>query len=90
MKCLRCGYCCTNYIVVIVVDPKKGIQRDNLQAIDLSKEKCPHLDKDKSNKYMCRVHNESWYKDTPCYQYEQIGNKDSNCRIGEYILGNKV
>lgn len=55
MKCLRCGYCCTKYFTVIVVEPDKYDPDDpdesNLRGIDLSKERCPHLRGDIPGEY---------------------------------------
>ena len=32
---------------------------------------------------MCAVHNEEWYKETPCFKYTQIESSiDTFCRIG--------
>ena len=72
MKCLRCGYCCLNSLVVIVVDPKLGITKGNLKAINLKEEKCPHLEGEKPGEYNCKIHDEPWYKETPCYSHGQI------------------
>ena len=89
MVCLHCGYCCKNLLVVIVVDPKLGIQEDNLKAINCLEEKCPHLQGDKPGNYKCAIHNEKWYPETPCFQYTQIGREDSKCRMGEYLMKNQ-
>jgi hypothetical protein len=87
MKCLRCGYCCKNLSVVIVVDPKIGIKEGNLKAIDLTKERCPHLRGHRSGKYACAIHNKPWYKETPCYRHGQIErSKDELCRMGAYLM----
>lgn len=86
MKCLRCGYCCKTSCVVIVLDPKKGIAKSNLKALNLLEEPCPHLRGDIPGEYSCAIHNEKWYKKTPCYSHTQIEQKDSFCRIGERLL----
>ena len=88
MKCLRCGYCCMNYLVMIVDDPKRGLKEDNIKAIGTKgPERCQHLVGDKPGDYVCAVHDRIWYKKTPCFSHGQIeSSKDSPCRMGEYIL----
>ena len=71
MVCLKCGYCCTEYAVVIVKDPKKGPTKDNL-IVHKGDGPCPHLGGDCAGEYYCKVHNEPWYKGTPCFDYGQI------------------
>jgi len=85
MICLRSGYCCINLDVIVVDNPKLGIVDGNLKHKP-SGEKCQHLKGDKPGEHSCSIHSEKWYKETPCYQYSQIGKKDSACRIGEYII----
>jgi len=72
--------------VVIVVDPKKGIQKDNLRGINCLEEKCPHLQGSKPGEYLCAVHHEKWYKKTPCFSHGQLEKGNTNCRMGEFIL----
>jgi hypothetical protein len=86
MICLRCGYCCQTSLVVIVVDPKKGVKEGNLKAIDAMKERCPHLCGKKPGKYSCSIHKEKWYKKTPCFQHGQIERGNQKCRMGEHLL----
>jgi len=86
MNCLRCGYCCQAYAVVIVLDPSKGIQNDNLKAINLLKEPCPHLQGDTPGEYSCAIHNEKWYPETPCANHGQIERGNTDCRMGTYRL----
>lgn len=85
MICLRCGYCCTNSVVVIVDDPKKGIREDNLK-VKHSGERCQHMRGNKVGEYSCSIHNEKWYKKTPCAQHGQIESCNSDCRMGAFIL----
>jgi len=90
MKCLRCGYCCKNYFVPVVDDPKKGIIIDNI-ITHKGDGPCKHLKGKKPGEYSCEIHHESWYKDTPCFQHGQIeSSKDDVCRIGEYIMEGKT
>jgi len=85
MICLHCGHCCLNYLIVIVKDPEKGITEKNCQVLDGST-RCPHLEGSKLGEYNCKIHHYSWFKETPCGQYDQIEQKISNCRMGEYLL----
>ena len=86
MKCLRCGHCCIEYLVVIVDDPNKGIVEGNLKE-KKSGERCQHLRGDKPGEYSCAVHNRPWYKKTPCFEFTQIeASKNTPCRMGEYLL----
>jgi len=87
MRCVRCGHCCQNYMVIIVDDPKKGLKEDNLKAIGIhGPERCPHLVGDKPGEYLCRVHERIWYKKTPCFSHGQIENGDTPCRMGVYVI----
>jgi hypothetical protein len=89
MRCLRCGHCCMHYLVVIVDDPKKGIDPDNLIVHEGNGVKCKHLVGDKQGEYSCGIHDEPWYDETPCYQFTQVESDESTpCRMGEYILAN--
>jgi len=89
MICLRCGYCCKQYMVVVVDDPKRGITNDNLKARK-GDEPCQHLQGDKPGEFSCALHDYPWYKETPCFSHGQIEQKNSNCRLGEYILQNGI
>jgi len=87
MICLRCGYCCQNCCVVIVDDPTKGIEEDNLIVHEGHNTPCKHLNGDKLGEYSCAIHNEPWYNETPCYKYSQIEQDDKDeCRMGRYLL----
>lgn len=88
MICLRCGYCCIKSMVIIVKDPKKGIKENNLIP-KKSDEICPHFVGEKCGEYSCAVHDEPWYKDSPCFSHGQIEQGNTNCRMGEYLLNNK-
>lgn len=93
MICLRCGYCCKNYMVVIVDDPEKEdsllFQEENLIALEGNGTPCKHLRDDKPGSYWCDIHHYPWFKDTPCGQYDQIGKENAPCRIGKYKLEGK-
>ena len=86
MICLRCGYCCKHLSVVIVDDPKKGIVEGNLIHHKGDGTPCKHLIGSKPGEYFCAVHSEPWFKDTPCFAYTQIEQKNSNCRMGEFFI----
>ncbi len=86
MKCLRCGYCCKRLLVTIVDDPEKGIVEDNLICYE-GDGQCKHLLGDSPGNYSCALHDKSWYKYTPCFDYTQIEqSKDNECRVGRYIM----
>ena len=85
MKCLRCGYCCKSYMVVIVDDPDKGIVDDNFKARD-GKEPCQHLQGDTPGEYSCAIHSYPWYNQTPCFDFTQIEEKNSECRMGRFLI----
>ena len=85
MKCLRCGYCCKTYMVIIVDDPEKGTVDNNLKA-HMGDGPCQHLRGDKPGEYSCFIHGYSWYEETPCFSHGQIEQKDSECRLGRWIL----
>jgi len=72
--------------VVIIDDPEKEPTPDNL-VIKESGEKCKHLLGDKPGEYSCAIHDKDWYQDTPCYAFTQVETGNTNCRMGEYILG---
>jgi len=86
MRCLRCGYCCKNYVVVIVDDPEKGISEDNLIVHKGDGTPCKHLRGDKPGEYFCGIHDYPWYDQTPCFAYGQIEQRDTNCRMGDFLL----
>ena len=89
MKCLRCGYCCKNAMVMIVDDPAKGIVEDNIIAHMGEGIPCKHLEGEEAGKYSCRIHGEDWYSKTPCYSHGQIENGNTKCRMGNFILKEK-
>lgn len=89
MRCLRSGYCCINYDVVIVDDPKLGLVEGNVIHKPHG-EQCQHLKGSRPGDYRCEVHEEPWFLESPCGQYGQVENSPLNpCRMGEYILDRK-
>ncbi len=90
MKCLRCGQCCKMHMVVIVDDPEKGIEEDNLKVRD-GKEPCQHLNGDTLGEYSCAIHDYPWYKKTPCFMHGQIEqDSDDDCRLGRWYLDQEI
>ena len=86
MLCVKCGYCCHRYMVVIIDDPEKGFNEDNF-IVHEGDGPCKHLRGDKPGEYSCAVHDYPWYKRTPCFSHGQIEvSKDCVCRMGEYLL----
>jgi len=82
MKCLRCGYCCKRLWVPIVDDPALGPVEDNIITHEGLGTPCKHLRGSTPGKYLCAVHDEPWYAETPCAAYDQVGRMDGPCRIG--------
>lgn len=85
MICLRCGYCCINYDVIIVDKPELGIKTSNLKHKP-SGIKCQHLIGDIPGQYSCAIHDQPWYEETPCFQHGQIETGNTECRMGVYQL----
>ena len=90
MKCLRCGYCCFHYSVIIVDDPDKGVEPDNLKGKMGVNERCQHIRGDTPGEYICAIHDKDWYPETPCFQHGQVESSDLPCRMGTYILGKGI
>lgn len=88
MICLRCGYCCFMYDVVIVSDPNKTPNEHNIE-FKRNNQRCKHLVGNKTGEFFCAIHNKEWYDTTPCFQHTQFERKNSNCRIGQNILQNQ-
>jgi len=89
MKCLRCGYCCKNLLVVIVKDKSLGLIEDNLELHKGENKACKYLKGDGPGNYYCEIHNEKWYNETPCFAHTQFENTSCNCRIGDHIMKGK-
>lgn len=86
MKCLRCGHCCINYDVVILIDPDKGLTEENVEHKP-SGVRCRHLQGDTPGKFACAIHEHPLYKKTPCWQFTQVeSNPNTPCRIGQYKM----
>jgi hypothetical protein len=84
--CLRCGYCCINTAAVIVDNPDLGPIEGNLISRGDAGEPCKHLLGDIVGEYECSIHEELWYKETPCFSHGQIERENSPCRMGTFLL----
>ena len=97
MMCLRCGYCCIAYDVMIIspeyVRPDLDLFSPEVEHMIIHKksgEVCPHLRWD-GDKAICTIHDYKWYKYTPCAEYGQIENSvDDPCRLGQYFEDKKI
>ena len=94
MKCLRCGYCCIMYDVIII-DPESITENIDFEKDDVKllhkpcQSPCPHLKWEK-DKAVCSIHHYEWFEQTPCHSYGQIeSSEDCECRTGSYMLKNK-
>jgi len=86
MKCLRCGYCCVQYLVGIIIDPDKEVAEDNVVAKE-SGVRCRHLVGDTPGNFSCKLHGLKMYKETPCFEFGQIERSPKEvCRMGKFIL----
>lgn len=86
MKCLRCGYCCIHYTVAILKDANKGPSEKNLQLKETGV-RCPHLIGGEVGSLSCAIHDKKYYQDTPCFTHGQIERGNTNCRMGEFVMG---
>ena len=94
MICLRCGYCCISYDVIVIkvdcIDQKSDDWNEDSCFFKESGVMCPHL-RFNGDKAICNVHSKSWFKLTPCYAYGQIeGSKLSECRVGMAVRDKKI
>lgn len=86
MKCLRCGYCCINYDVIILDDASKPLTETNVKHKPTG-ERCQHLLGNKPGDYACSIHEHPDYWKTPCYDFTQVEQSvDDPCRMGAYIF----
>lgn len=90
MRCLRCGYCCINYCVMVVKDASKELIAENMEFHAGNGRPCRHLRGPGPGDYTCAIHDKPWYKETPCFAFTQVeDNPDTPCRIGVYVLNRK-
>lgn len=85
MQCQRCGYCCINYDVVILIDPDLGAVPGNVEH-KATGVRCRHLLGNQPGNYACAIHAHPNYASTPCADFTQIEQGDSPCRMGVYVL----
>lgn len=85
MKCLRCGYCCIQYEVIIVKNPDKKPSYRNLDSKHTGV-RCPHLLGEEPGKFSCSLHDKAWYEDTPCARHTQFEVRETPCRIGSRMM----
>jgi len=93
MICVRCGYCCINYDVVIVkpeyIETTDLRNQEHLMIKEGGKD-CPHLTWI-DGQAVCEVHDKGWYKKTPCYSHGQIEqSKDCECRFGIFVRQEEI
>ena len=85
MICLRCGHCCIHYDVIILADPALPLSESNIRHKP-GGERCPHLRGNTAGEYSCAVHDHPQYSETPCFEFTQVEQEDSPCRIGTYVM----
>lgn len=91
MKCVRCGYCCYQYDVIIikpefcVPEFKMSEVKEFMVMHKKSGEKCPHLYFD-GDIAVCKLHNFKWYKQTPCYTHNTEINNHLDCLLGTKVM----
>jgi hypothetical protein len=77
-------------MVVIVDDPDRGIEPDNLKPVGFKgPERCQHLRGDQPGEYSCAVHDREWYPETPCAQYQSHW-PERQCPMGRYLTKEKT
>ena len=79
MKCLRCGYCCIAYDVIVPLSKEEAAYKPNGQL-------CWNLEFNGEEAY-CKIHEEDFFIDSPCDQFTQIEQGETNCRMGDYVKG---
>jgi len=87
MRCLRCGYCCVNYDVIIIDDDVEKEYEDAPYGISHKPSgiPCKHLRFNTDGNAQCLLHDDPRYESTPCAGFTQIGALDAFCRIGEGV-----
>ena len=69
-----------------MVDPSLGIVKGNA-VFKPAGEKCLHLKGKTKGEYSCAIHDEGFYKQTPCFHFGQQEEGNVNCKIGERVMG---
>ena len=70
-------------------NPELGPIEGNLVFKD-SDDTCKHFRGDKPGEYSCAIHDYTWYKETPCFAHGQIEHKPSDCRMGVFIINERI
>ena len=97
MICLRCGYCCIKYDVVIIHpkyihEPIDVLDKSVMEKFMIKRggKWCPHLEEINKHTFSCKVHDKPWFKNTPCFDYSQIEQAElDKCRMGIYVNKNR-
>lgn len=86
MKCLRCGYCCVVYAVVLPNgDFKQQMTECEFLEWDEDKATCTIHDQPGTLEYKGEEIRYKW-SETPCGQHGQTENSpDDECRMGRYM-----
>lgn len=71
-------------MVVIINDPEGPFSESNA-TVHEGNGPCKHLLGNKPGGYNCVVHSKPWYRNTPCYDHNNIGFFEE-CPIGKMIL----
>jgi hypothetical protein len=81
MICQRCGHCCLMCSVVVVVNGRAKLKPSGIV--------CPNLTIADDGTTSCKVHDEPWYKYTPCFSHgnpdidpDYAANPSRPCAIG--------
>jgi hypothetical protein len=94
MKCLHCGYCCLNMLLVTVTPEAvtdlviDELTEDMALVVNTMEDGilCPHLSWNTEFKFSCEIHHRAWFDDTPCGKHSQIETGDKPCRTGAYMM----
>lgn len=80
--CVRCGYCCIRYDVIVPLpSTKKNIV---VGAYKPSGERCWNLIYE-NDKATCKIHDTKLYKGCPCFDYVN-DHREEECRIGVFMI----
>jgi hypothetical protein len=76
-------------MVVIVDDPDRGPEQDNLKAVGFKgPERCQHLRGDAPGEYSCAVHDREWFSETPCAAYQSHW-PERPCPMGRHLTAHQ-
>jgi len=84
MICQRCGHCCVDMGVVVIVDGRTKWKPPGVR--------CPHLTVGPDGRAHCAVHHARWYRKTPCNTYgnaeldpDYAANPTKPCAVGTAV-----